>query len=134
MSRGRPEIPPSYVVDLNDVIQKVHAEIVKKGITQGFYGTDIEIVVPVYESIKEETAINIVWLLDRGMYVSNKSRFIEPLKTKRGSKGKETYYIFDKFKGDGAAHRKSYKQLTYEVPYTDDGEEPLYLPVYWRVN
>ena len=135
MSRGRPEIPPSYVVDLNDIIQKVHVEMVKKGITIGYYGSDIEIVIPVYESIKEDTAVNIVWLLDRGMYISNKSRFIEPLKTTRGSKGEETYYIFDKFKSNGFEHKKSYKQpLMYEVPYVDDTEEPIYIPVYWRVN
>ena len=134
MSRGRPEIPPSYVVDLDDVISKVRTEIVKKGITMGHYGSDIEIVIPVYESFREETAVNIVWLLNHSMYISSKSRFIEPLKTTRGSKGEETYHIYDKFKSDGFAHRKSYKQLTYEVPYTDKDEESLYIPVYWRVD
>ena len=128
MSRGRPEIPPSYVVDLNDVIKKVRNEINTESY-MSFYGLSIDIVIPVYESLKADTASNIVWVLDHKMFTSNKSSFVESLKHTNKA-GSEDYYIYDKFKANSYSHKKSYKQLTYEVPYNDESEEPLYLPVY----
>ena len=132
MSRGRPEIPPSYVVDLNDVIKKVRNEINTESY-MSFYGLSIDIVIPVYESLKADVASNIVWVLDNKMFTSNKSSFVESLKHTNKA-GSEDYYIYDKFKANSYSHKKSYKQLTYEVPYNDESEEPLYIPVYWRVN
>ena len=132
MGRGRPEIPPSYIVDLNDVIKKVK-ENVQTESYMSFYGLTIDIVIPAYESLKKDLVPNIVWLLDNTMYVSQKSRFIDPLKHIEKD-GAEEYYIYDKFKSDSYSHKKSYKQLTYEVPYVDKTEEPIYIPVYWRVN
>ena len=133
MNRGRPKLPISYVVDLDEVIKEVKKQIIEKGIPEGYYGNDIDIVIPVYESLKEETGTNVIWLLDSVIYSSTKSRFIEPLKATRAN-GKEVYHIFDKFKGDGAAHRKSYKQFVYEVSHVDETVEHLYLPIYWRVD
>lgn len=132
MSRGRPEIPPSYVVDLNDVIKKVRNEVNTESY-MSFYGLTIDIVIPAYESLKKDVVPNIVWILDNKMFISQKSRFVEPLK-RMEKNGAEEYYIYDKFKSDSYGHKKSYKQLTYEVPYTDNSEEPLFIPVYWRVN
>ena len=120
------------MVDLNDVIKKVRDEVNTESY-MSFYGLTIDIVIPAYESLKKDVVPNIVWILDNKMFVSQKSRFIEPLKHMENN-GAEEYYIYDKFKSDSYSHKKSYKQLTYEVPYTDDGEEPLYIPVYWRVD
>lgn len=133
MSRGRPASPISYIVDLDDVIKKIKEQIIEKGVPMGYYGSDIDVVIPVYESLKEEIGANIIWLLDSAIYSSTKSRFIEPLKAVRAD-GKENYHIFDKFKGDGFAHRKSYKQFVYDVSHVDENIEHLYLPIYWRVD
>lgn len=132
MSRGRPEIKPSYIVDLNDVIKKVRENINTESYMT-FYGMSVDIVIPVYESQLEDIASRITWILDNKIFASNKSRFVESLKHTNES-GSEDYYIYDKFKADSYSHKKSYKQLTYEVPYADETEEPIYLPVYWRVN
>lgn len=131
MSRGRPETPPSYIVDLNVIIDKVRENLVTESY-MSFYGLDVDIVIPVYESFSSEVASRMVWLLDNKIYFSNKSRFVEYLEHKQNEA--ETFYIYDKFKSGSYSHKNSYKQLTYEVPYVDDTEEPVYIPVYWRVN
>lgn len=131
MSRGRPETPPSYIVDLNVIIDKVRENLVTESY-MSFYGLYVDIVIPVYESFSSEVASRMVWLLDNKIYFSNKSRFVEYLEHKRNEA--ETFYIYDKFKSGSYSHKNSYKQLTYEVPYVDDTEEPVYIPVYWRVN
>ena len=133
MSRGRPETPPSYIVDLDVIIQLVMEKILENPpATYSHY--DVDIVIPVYESLKENTAKHITWLLDNKIFMSNKSRFVEYLTAKRGINNRDTFYIYDKFKSDSYSHKNSYKQLTYEVPYVDDTAEPIYIPVYWRVN
>lgn len=134
MSRGRPETPKSYIVDLNSVINLVAKEMIRTGAPQGWYGTDIDIVIPVYEAFNEETAKHIVWILDDKIYMSNKSRFVESIMAKRGVKGEDTFYIYDKFKSDSYSHKNSYKQFMVDVPYVDDTAESIYIPVYWRVN
>ena len=131
---SRPELPNSYIVDLNDIVK-----MISRGIPGGITDLamlsprryDIDVVIPVYESLKDDTAKNIIWCLDDKIYFSNKSRYVEYLETMLGNK---KFYIYDKFKSNSYSHKNSYKQLTYEVPYVDDTAEPIYLPVYWRVN
>ena len=129
---SRPELPKSYVVDLNSVVNLIPFAAHADGTGTPYSRYDMDVIIPVYESFNEEIAKNIVWLLDRKIYRSNKSRFVEPLKTVQP--GGDTYYIYDKFKSDSYSHKKSYKQFMVEVPYHEKDVEPLYIPVYWRVN
>ena len=131
MSRGRPEIPPSWVIDLNAVVDKVYSAALNCMTEMPWGRLDIDVVIPVWESFPESTASHLVYILDHKIYMSNKSRFVEYLET---SKGDNKFYIYDKFKANSYSHKKGYKQLTFEVPYADDTEESVFLPVYWRVN
>ena len=128
---SRPEIPPSYIINLNDIMDKVLREI--KETSTGFLydRLDVDIVIPVWESIPEERAKYATFILHDGIYMSNKSRFVEYLV---GRVDKHRFYIYDKFKSGSYSHKNSYKHLMYEVPYVDDTAEPIYIPVYWRVN
>ena len=133
--RGRPEVPKSYVVDLNSVINLTRQEMLRIGAPEGWDHNDIDIVIPVYESFKEDVAKHIVWILDHKIFSSTKSRFVEPIEARRGSKSSpDIYYIYDRWKADSFSHKKSYKQFMVEVPYPEKDVEPLYVPVYWRVN
>ena len=130
--RGRPEIPPSYVVNLDAVVNLVYITACKhpEGVPWSYF--DVDVVIPIWESLPEKTAKNLVYILDRKMYVSNKSRFVEYLETTRSNGDK--FYIYDKFKANSYSHKKGYKELMIEIPYTDKSEEPIFLPVYWRIN
>lgn len=129
---GRPEIPPSYVVDLNKVVNQIHSMAKTNPESNTLWDRmDIDVVIPVYESLPEGTASRIMWISDNKIYMSTKSRFVEYLMVERG---KDRFYIYDKFKANGYSHKNSYKQMLYEVPYVDDTAEPIYIPVYWRVN
>ena len=128
---SRPEIPPSYVVDMDDMVDKIYAEA-KTGIAdQTWSRLDIDVVVPVWETLPDDIAGRTMWVSDNKIYMSNKSRFVEYLMVERG---KDRFYIYDKFKANGYSHKNSYKQMLYEVPYVDDTAGPIYIPVYWRVN
>lgn len=133
MSRGRPETPPSYVVDMDDIVDKIYTEAKASIAELPWTRLDIDVVVPVWESLPDDTAGRTMWIIpsEGKIYISNKSRFVEYLMVERG---KDRFYIYDKFKSGGYSHKNSYKQLTYEVPYVDDTAEPIYIPVYWRVN
>lgn len=129
---GRPETPPSYVVDLNKVVDQIYSMVKTNPESNTLWDRmDIDVVIPVYESLPEGTASRIMWITDCGIYMSNKSRYVEYITVKKGS---DMFYIYDKFKSTSYSHKNSYKQLTYEVPYVDDTAEPIYIPVYWRVN
>lgn len=129
---GRPEVPPSYVVDLNKVVDQIHSMVKANPKSNTLWDRmDIDVVIPVYESLPEGTASRIMWITDCKIYMSIKSRFVEYLTVERG---KDRFYIYDKFKANSYSHKNSYKQLTYEVPYVDDTAEPIYIPMYWRVN
>ena len=127
MSRGRPELPNSYILDLDEIINKIDA----LAITEWMSKLDIDIVIPIYESLPRKTAENMVFILDHKIFSSQRSSFIQSLETDRKDKH---YYIYDKFKADSYSHKKSYKQLTIEVPYADDSAESIFIPVYWRIN
>ena len=133
MSRGRPETPPSYVVDMDDMVDKIYTFVKASIANQTWSRLDIDVVVPVWESLPDETAGRTMWVTpsEGKIYMSNKSRFVEYLIVERG---KDRFYIYDNFKADGYSHKNSYKQMLYEVPYVDDTAEPIYIPVYWRVN
>ena len=129
---GRPEIPPSYVVDLNKVVDQIHSMVKTNPESNTLWDRmDIDVVLPVYESLPEGTASRIMWITDCRIYMSTKSRYVEYITVKKGS---DKFYIYDKFKSNSYSHKNSYKQLTYEVPYVDDTAESIYIPVYWRVN
>lgn len=129
---GRPETPPSYVVDLDKVVNQIHSMVKTNPDSNTLWDRmDIDIVIPVYESLPEKTASRIIWITDCRIYTSNKSRYVECITVKKGT---DRFYIYDKFKSNSYSHKNSYKQLTYEVPYVDDTAEPIYIPVYWRVN
>lgn len=129
---GRPETPPSYVVDLNKVVNQIYSMVKTNPESNTLWDRmDIDVVIPVYESLPEKTASRIIWITDCRIYMSNKSRYVEYITVKKGS---DKFYIYDKFKTTSYSHKNSYKQLTYEVPYVDDTAEPIYIPVYWRVN
>ena len=131
MSKGRPETPPSYVVDMDDMVDKIYAEAKASVAELPWTRLDIDVVVPVWESLPDDTAGRTMWVSDNKIYISSKSRFVEYLMVERG---KDRFYIYDKFKANGYGHKNSYKHLMYEVPYVDDTAEPIYIPVYWRVN
>lgn len=131
MSRGRPETPPSYVVDMDDMVDKIYTEAKASIANQTWSRLDIDVVVPVWESLPDDIAGRTMWVSDNKIYMSTKSRFVEYLMVERG---KDRFYIYDKFKANGYSHKNSYKQMLYEVPYVDDTAEPIYIPVYWRVN
>ena len=131
MSRGRPETPPSYIINLNDIMDKVLRKIKETAVDFLYDRLDVDIVIPIWESIPDERAKYATFILNNGIYATNKSRFVEYLE---GRVDKHRFYIYDKFKADGYSHKNSYKQMLYEVPYVDDTAEPIYIPVYWRVN
>ena len=131
MSRGRPETPPSYVVDMDDMVDKIYAEAKASIAELPWTRLDIDVVVPVWETLPDDIAGRTMCVSDNKIYISNKSRFVEYLMVERG---KDRFYIYDKFKSGGYSHKNSYKQLLYEVPYVDDTAGPIYIPVYWRVN
>ena len=131
MSRGRPETPPSYVVDMDDMVDKIYAEAKASIANQTWSRLDIDVVVPVWESLPDDIAGRTMWVSDNKIYMSTKSRFVEYLMVERG---KDRFYIYDKFKANGYSHKNSYKQMLYEVPYVDDTAGSIYIPVYWRVN
>lgn len=124
---GRPELPISYIIDLDKIIDQVD----ELAVTEWSSNLDIDIVIPIYESFHEKVAKNIIFLLKNKIFSSSKSSFIEPLEADRNNKH---YYIYDKFKANSYSHKKSYKQLTIEVPYVDSTVDPLFVPVYWRIN
>lgn len=127
---GRPEVPPSYVIDMVD---KIYTEAKASIAELPWTRLDIDVVIPVWESLTNETAGRTMWVTpsDGKIYMSNKSRFVEYLIIERG---KDRFYLYDKFKTTSYSHKNSYKQMLYEVPYADDTAEPIYIPVYWRVN
>lgn len=128
---GRPEVPPSYVVDMDDMVDKIYTEAKASIAELPWTRLDIDVVVPVWESLPDDTAGRTMWISDNKIYISNKSRFVEYLMVERG---KDRFYIYDRFKATSYSHKNSYKQMLYEVPYVDDTAEPIYIPVYWRVN
>lgn len=130
---GRPEVPPSYVVDMDDMVDKIYTEVKASIANQTWSRLDIDVVVPVWESLPDDTAGRTMWVTpsEGKIYMSNKSRFVEYLMIERG---KDRFYLYDKFKTTSYSHKNSYKQMLYEVPYVDDTAEPIYIPVYWRVN
>lgn len=131
MSRGRPETPPSYVVDIDDMINNIYTKAKAQTLLSYQKQLDIDVVIPVWESLPDDTAGRTMWISDNKIYMSTKSRFVEYLMVERG---KDRFYIYDKFKSESYSHKNSYKQMLYEVPYVDDTAEPIYIPVYWRVN
>ena len=132
---SRPASPDSYVVDLNNIINLTHKEMLRIGAPHGWDHTDIDIVIPVYETFKDDVAQHIVWILDHKMFSSTKSRFVEPIEARRGlESSQDIFHIYDRWKADSFSHKKSYKQFMVEVPYPEEDKEPLYIPVYWRVN
>lgn len=130
---GRPEVPPSYVVDMDDMVDKIYTEAKASFAELPWTRLDIDVVVPVWESLPDDTAGRTMWITpsEGKIYMSTKSRFVEYLMVERG---KDRFYIYDKFKTTSYSHKNSYKQLLYEVPYVDDTAEPIFIPVYWRVN
>ena len=132
---SRPELPNSFVVNLNNIIHITQNEILNTGAPQGWDHTDIDIVIPVYETFKDDVAQNIVWILDNKMFSSTKSRFVEPIEARRGlPSSQDIFHIYDRWKADSFSHKKSYKQFMVEVPYYKKDVEPIYIPVYWRIN
>ena len=128
---SRPEIPPSYVVDMDVMVDKIYTEAKASVAELPWTRLDIDVVVPVWETLPDDIAGRAMWVSDNKIYMSNKSRFVEYLMVERG---KDRFYIYDKFKANGYSHKNSYKQMLYEVPYVDDTAGPIYIPVYWRVN
>lgn len=126
--RGRPELPNSYVVNVDDILASTHGKVHDTTEAQKL---DVDIVIPVYASFPEKTAVNIMWIIEGKLYSSTRSYFVQCLES---DKDEVHYYIFDKFKSNNVSHRKSYKQETYEVPYPEEGVEPIFVPVYWRIN
>ena len=129
MTRGRPELPDSHIININDVIRKINSEIFMKndGVNEGL---DIEIVFPVYQSQTEEIAKNCMWLLDKKIYISerNRSSYNKPLEFQAHG---NTYYIFDKFKSESRSHKSSYY---HTVQNSENESGPIFMPVYWRIN
>lgn len=131
---GRPEMPPSYTVDLDKVIDQIYSMVKTNPESNTLWNRmDIDVVIPVWESLTNENAGRTMWVTpsEGKIYMSNKSRFVEYLMIERG---KDRFYLYDKFKTTSYSHKNSYKQMLYEVPYVDDTAEPIYIPVYWRVN
>ena len=131
MNRGRPETQPSYVVDIDDMVNNIYTKAKAQTLLSYQKQLDIDVVIPVWESLTDDTAGRTMWVSDNKIYMSTKSRFVEYLMVERG---KDRFYIYDKFKSESYSHKNSYKQMLYEVPYVDDTAEPIYIPVYWRVN
>lgn len=131
--RGRPEIQPSWVVDLDAIVNVVYmaqtdSRANPDGVPWSNYDTDI--VIPVWETFTEDIAKNLIFVMNHKIYSSIKSRFVEYLETRRSNTDK--FYIYDKWKSGSYGHKKGYKQLTVEVPYPDG--ESIFIPVYWRIN
>lgn len=127
---ARPELPNSYVIDLGIVVKKIDALIEDKP-----EFTDpkqhIDIVIPVWESIPAKIAKYATWIYNKKIYISQKSTFIQPIEAKRGN---NTYYIYDKFKGGSHSYKKGYKEESIQVSYPEADVEPIFIPIYWRIN
>ena len=127
---GRPELPNSYIISLNEIVRKIDSLIIDKP-----EFTDpkqyIDIIIPVWESMPAKVAKYAVWIYNKKIYISQKSNFVEPIEARRGN---NTFYIYDKFKGSSHSYKKGYREETIEIPYPEAGVEPIYIPVYWRVN
>ena len=127
---ARPTLPNSYVVDMNEIIDKIDSHIVDKP-----EFTDpkqhIDVVIPVWESIPSKIAKYAVWIYNKKIYVSVKSTFVKAIEAKKGN---NTFYIYDKFKGSSHSYKKGYRQEIIEVKYPEQDVGPIYIPVYWRIN
>ena len=132
---ARPYLPKSYVVNVNDFIKTIHEKVMERlNETNPDFTkpkADVDIVIPVYQSLPEKTAKHMAWICGSKIYISQKSSFVEYIKQKKDN---VTYYIYDKFKGSSHSYRKGYKEETFEIPYPEAGEESIYMPVYWRIN
>ena len=134
MKRGRPELPSSWIVNLDVIVNLVYlaqtdSRANPDGVPWKNYDTDI--VIPVWESVLKDRAENLIFVLNHKIYSSINSRFVEYLETSRSNVDK--FYIYDKWKAGSHSYKKGYKQLTVEVPH-HDGEESIFIPVYWRIN
>lgn len=127
---ARPFAPNSYVISLNDIVNKIDSQIIDKP-----EFTDpkqyIDIVIPVWETLPEKVAKYAVWIYNKKIYISQRSSFVESITAKKGN---NTYYIYDKFKGGSHSYKKGYKEDSIEVAYPEEGVEPIFIPVYWRIN
>ena len=127
---ARPFLPNSYVIDLGDIVDKIDAMVEDTPEL-----TDpkqyIDIVIPVWEMLPDKVAKYAVFVLNKKIYISQKSSFVESIEAKKGN---NTYYIYDKFKGSSHSYKKGYKETNVEVSYPEEGPAPIYIPVYWRVN
>ncbi len=127
---ARPDLPNSYVISLDDIVNKIDSQITDKP-----EFTDpkqyIDIVIPVWETLPEKIAKYAVWVHSKGIYISQRSNFIESITAKKGN---NTYYIYDKFKGGSHSYKKGYKEDSIKVSYPEKDVEPIFIPVYWRIN
>ena len=129
--RGRPEIPKSWVIDLDHIIDIAYVEGIyhPDGVPYASYDTDI--IIPVWDVLPEDIVKNLIFLLDHKIYSSTKSRFIDFIQTTRSNS--DRFYIYDKWKTNNYSHKKGYKQFTVEISHHDGGES-IFIPVYWRIN
>ena len=127
---ARPFAPNSYVISLNDIVNRIDSQIIDKP-----EFTDpkqyIDIVIPVWETLPEKVAKYAVWIYNKKIYISQRSSFVESITAKKGN---NTYYIYDKFKGGSHSYKKGYKKTNVEVSYPEEGPAPIFIPVYWRIN
>ena len=107
---ARPFAPNSYVISLNDIVNKIDSQIIDKP-----EFTDpkqyIDIVIPVWETLPEKVAKYAVWIYNKKIYISQRSSFVESITAKKGN---NTYYIYDKFKGGSHSYKKGYKKECYK--------------------
>ena len=115
---GRSKVTPSYIVDLDRIVEKVHQET---------YKAAVDIVIPVYKNnFSKEIAEKMIFLFGSEIYQSIKSSFIEPIRLIYDN---TLYHITDAFSSGGPS---GYIPAWIEVPYADDSEETLSLSYYWR--
>lgn len=122
---GRPEIPGSIIVNLNSIIENYISE---RDIDPDEARYDIDIVIPIYSTVTEKKARNAIFLLDKKMYRSRRSNFIEPITT---IVGKMKFYFYDSFKNYSKSHKNSYTQGLLDA-YHENGM--MVMPYYWRVD
>ena len=72
---ARPFAPNSYVISLNDIVNKIDSQIIDKP-----EFTDpkqyIDIVIPVWETLPEKIAKYAVWIYNKKIYISQRSSFV----------------------------------------------------------
>lgn len=128
---ARPELPNSYIIDLDKIVNEINEDVNEyKHLKNKFTNSNeyADIVIPVWSEMEKDIADYLVFVHKGKIYISKKSSMVRFIKIEKGN---NHYYLYDGFKN---RDRRGYKKKKVKVRYPEEGVEPIYIPVYWRIN